>query len=354
MIITLLENIARRLVYTFPEVFWRVWGKGDEWKELLTTPLSSEDLRPRQEPNANCEVFQNILPVKRNRGNHMWNARTREVVFLSALFDFRCAPKVVNSDVEGSFVPQNIDWLGLFNSVQAQIFFTTVTNSNSGSGSSLSTVAPEAESPPLSQALPNTSSNFTTSSSSFMGEANFHFGQSSASSSSSSSAPPINNDKEIESILSLWIESEQGRETASKATPKRTSVEEELDRYIRYVATSLVFNGSQDPLELWSDGIFGKKFPRLRGVAMTVLSVPGSQAISERIFSVAKLFSSNNRGSMSHDTVEALATVNFAAKNYQSAPPPRDVEIPTGVSLGFPRYTQPQNFKRKREDIPEE
>ena len=127
----------------------------------------------------------------------------------------------------------------------------------------------------------------------------------------------------------------------------REGVKKELEKFINTIGS--LSSSSADSLEVWSNGYLKDMFPLLRPVALAVLSIPGSQAISERLFSLAGRFQTKTRGRLSPATHEALTMLKQASHHYRDNLPPKSVEIPSVLKAILPRK-QGVPAKRSREE----
>src|SRR3990167_1658125 len=110
MALRLMQNIARRMVYLFPDVFFRIWGASEKNVRHILLE-DTQGVTVSESPNVVDPIFCNILrDTPRSRDCHFWNERTMQVVYLSSLFDARTASSVAT----GHLKPRTMDWESFF------------------------------------------------------------------------------------------------------------------------------------------------------------------------------------------------------------------------------------------------
>jgi len=86
-------------------------------------------------------------------------------------------------------------------------------------------------------------------------------------------------------------------------------MEDELCRFRKAASASV----DEDPLTWWSYN--ATKFPHVAYMAKYYLSIPGSQAEVERMFSIAGVFTRLHRVNMGNETLDTLIKINKNVSN---------------------------------------
>lgn len=86
----------------------------------------------------------------------------------------------------------------------------------------------------------------------------------------------------------------------------KKAVRAQQDEYVRYIGTPVVDHIQRRPVDWWLEPSQQKAFPFLSQMAIDILSIPGSSADVERLFSSSKLTCTDQRNRLGIKLIEAL------------------------------------------------